>query len=404
MQLPVGGMHLEQHVSISEFSSTLGLVPDISRAASDVRLVSAGTAVAVSDGAHHLRVGIGYEDYAIRYDFERQALGTQLLDLAYTPKVWSAYVDEQWHPFGWLVLRPGMRLEHVANRADFTGVSPRLGIKAFLGDDLALTASAGRYYQVIHSVRDFGQPVTLFDFWIGADDLTPVAQSDHFVFGFERWLGGDVSLTVEGYYKTFDNLVMQNVRDDPQVRGDEFVPAHGDAHGVDVMVRKYRGRITGWMSYGYGKTIRHTEEQSSFPPSHDRRHTVNVVLQAPGPFGSTMGARWGYGSPLPYTGIVGQWIHREYNVDEHTFDDIDEESISTTINDRRFPYYSRLDVGFRWRFEKWGGILRPYIQLVNVYDRRNVWFYIFEYDRSPPVRRGYSQLPIFPTFGVEFEW
>ena len=86
------------------------------------------------------------------------------------------------------------------------------------------------------------------------------------------------------------------------------------------------------------------------------------------------------------------------------FDGIDDESISTTLNGKRYPHYSRLDVSFRWQFEKWGGTWQPYLQLVNVYDRRNVWYYLFDYDRSPPIRRGRSQLPVLPSFGVEFKW
>ena len=31
--------------------------------------------------------------------------------------------------------------------------------------------------------------------------------------------------------------------------------------------------------------------------------------------------RWGYGSPLPYTGFVGQWDHRRYNPTDHVFDE-----------------------------------------------------------------------------------
>ena len=117
-----------------------------------------------------------------------------------------------------------------------------------------------------------------------------------------------------------------------------------------------------------------------------------------------MGVRLGYGSPLPYTGIVGQWFHREYNADDHVFDRFDDEVISTVINGERYPYYARLDIGFRWQIETWGGILRPFVQIVNAFNRTNVWVYTFKFDQSPPTRTGISQLPFFPTIGVEFEF
>ncbi|NIM49998.1 MAG: hypothetical protein GTO22_12250 [Gemmatimonadales bacterium] len=170
-----------------------------------------------------------------------------------------------------------------------------------------------------------------------------------------------------------------------------------------MFVRKFTGKITGWLAYGYAKTQR-TADTLTFPPSHDRRHTLNVVMQAPGPLRGQLGVRLGFGSPLPYTGIVGQWLHRNYNSELHVFDHFETESVSREINGERFPFYARIDVGLRWRVEKWGGVLRPYVQVVNVLNRKNVWVYAFDYDQVPPTRSGLSQLPFLPAVGVEFEF
>jgi len=115
-----------------------------------------------------------------------------------------------------------------------------------------------------------------------------------------------------------------------------------------------------------------------------------------------MSVRFGYGSPLPYTGIVGQWLHRNYNAELHTFDYSERESVSTELNGERFPPYARLDIGFRWTTYTLGGELRPFFNIVNVFNRSNVWVYAFDFDRSPATRSGISQLPFFPTIGVEF--
>ena len=71
------------------------------------------------------------------------------------------------------------------------------------------------------------------------------------------------------------------------------------------------GKVRGWVAYTFVKAVRRSQG-IEYPPGHDRRHTLNVVLQTPGPLHSDMGFRWGFGSPLPYTSIVGQWDHREY--------------------------------------------------------------------------------------------
>jgi len=425
---PLGPVMFEHHVDVSHFATRFALVPDQMDARNTVRQLSARTAAAFHlTEANEVKLGVGVEDHRIDYtylnasvnlnvpdgvlisgrkipyDFGDLTLSGQVLDLTYRPQVLFAFLDDQWRPFPGVLLRPGVRVEYVKGGAGFTGVSPRIGAKAFLTEHLALTGSVGRYYQALHSIRDQEVPITLFDFWIGADARTPVARADHLVLGVERWFGRQTSLSVEGYAKRYANLPLRNEADDPRVRGDEFTVATGDSWGVDVLVRRHVGAVRGWVSYSYANTKRRVGGQS-FVPAHDRRHTLNVVVQAPGPLGSAMSVRWGYGSGLPYTGVVGQWIHREYNADLHIFELPNQEVVSTTVNGERYPYYARLDVGVRWQFNWLGGVWRPYVNVVNAYNRRNVFAYTYDFGAVPPTRSGWSQLPILPTVGLEFKW
>ena len=41
-------------------------------------------------------------------------------------------------------------------------------------------------------------------------------------------------------------------------------------------------------------------------------------------------------------------------------------------------------------------------QVANLYNRRNPFVYVFDYDAAPATRTGVSQIPLLPTFGVEF--
>ena len=399
------GRPVEVGASVTEFSTTVGLFPDFARVHNDARLFTAKAAVSLSpERSHDVRVGGGIEDYRMRYDARSEALSTSFLDLRYRPRVWSAFIDDQWRPDDWLLIRPGVRLEAVGGGADAATYSPRIALKAFLTEDFALTGSTGRYYQPIHSLRDHNSPWSFVDFWIGADSVTPVGRSDHLVFGFEQWFAPDLSLTVEGYRKTFDDILNTNVADDLSVRGDEFVTMTGDAYGLDLLLRRYAGDWNGWISYSFGKSIRQDPTQE-FAPAHDRRHFLNLVLNGSGPLGSSMSVRWGYGSPLPYTQIVGQWEHRTYSVSANGFRDTETEPIADLqLNGRRYPHYSRLDVSFRWDKRLWGGQARPFLQFVNLYNRPNVFLYNFDFTEAPGVRRTVPQLPFLPSFGMEFEF
>jgi outer membrane receptor protein involved in Fe transport len=325
-----------------------------------------------------------------------------LFNTDYHPTIWSVYADDQWDVSSRLKVRPGVRVESVPI-ARFTGVAPRASFKLLLTHDKALTGSLGRYHQAVHSLRDQELPITVYEFWIGADEFVPVARSDHAVLGYEQWFERGFQVDVEAYLKTYRNLVIPNSAQSLRDVGNQYRLMEGESWGVDVLLRRHVGRFKGWVSYGFAKTERRAGEMR-FPPAHDRRHTVNVVLSAPGPLGSELGLRWGLGSPLPYTGLNGEWSHRQYLLSEHAFGNGETEPIGAAINAERFPTYSRLDLGLRWQFEKWGIQWNPYFQVANVYNRRNVFVYVFDYGARPATRSGVAQVPLFPSFGIEFKW
>jgi hypothetical protein len=411
---PLHGAVVETRASVTKFFTTLAFKPELARWGNDVRLLSASTDVTVAPWhKHQLHVGTGVERYDMTYDLVSPMFefGDQpgnygglipLFNHDYHPTIWSLYADDEWDAASWLKLRPGIRLEHVPVAA-FTGIAPRASFKLFLTSDKALIGSVGRYHQAVHSLRDQELPVTIYEFWIGADEFVPVAQTDHLVLGYEQWFGRGFQLNVEAYRKAYRNLVIPNSAQSMRDVGNQYRTMEGDSWGVDVLLRRHTGRVQGWISYGFNKTERRADGMT-FPPAHDRRHMLNVVLRAPGPLGSELGVRWGWGSPLPYTGLNGEWSHRDYRLSQHSFDGGETEPISTAINAERFPSYSRLDVGLRWQFDKWGIQWSPYVQVANLYNRRNVFIYVFDYGSRPATRSGVSQVPLFPTFGIEFKW
>jgi hypothetical protein len=395
---------LDTRAGFSAFTSRLGIEPDYARFTNTARLFTAQTTLAPNpDGRHDVRVGAGVEVYRMDYSLESGALATVLFDAQYRPTVLTAYADDQWHVGNRLILRPGFRVEHVT-AAEKTVLSPRLTAKWFLTPTTAVTASAGRYHQVIHSIRDQELPVTIYEFWIGADRFVPIGRADHLVLGVERWLGDDWQITLEGYRKNYGGLVTPNSAQDLAVFGDEFIPTDGWAWGGDFLLRKHAGALRGWLGYGFTKAERRQAGGAAYPPGHDRRHTLNLVLFLTGPLGADVGLRWGLGSPLPYTGFVGEWNHRQYDATRHRFEDADHEPISAGINGERYPAYNRLDLSLRWDFTKWGVRWEPYLQVANVYNRKNVFLYFFDYGTVPATRTGVSQLPLLPTFGIEFSF
>jgi hypothetical protein len=400
---PVGPHRLILDAGASGFSTAFGLRPGILDAENTARLLSGSARLQLTAHRDHaVTVGAAVESYRMQYDAGSESFGSSFLRLRYAPVVWSGFGEDEWRVSDRLIVRPGLRVEGVQG-PDVVRFSPRIGAKYFVTPSVALTGSAGRYHQVIHSLRDQNLPWNIFDLWIGADSATPVASSTHLVGGIEWWFGAAESVSLEVYRKTFTDIIDANLDEDPGVQGDEILAVSGDAWGFDLLVRRHWGRLSGWVAYSFTKAIRETPGGRVYPAVHDRRHMVNVVLQAPGPFGSDAGVRLGIGSPLPYTPFIGEWNHRFYRAATHTFDNLDREPIaSPDLNSARFPMYGRIDVSLRWELRRFGGILRPYVQVANVLNRRNVFLYFYDYTTAPATRTAFSQLPVLPSVGVEF--
>ena len=70
-------------------------------------------------------------------------------------------------------------------------------------------------------------------------------------------------------------------------------------------------------------------------------------------------------------------------------------------NGSRYPARHRLDLSLRKTVTKSWGTITPYMSIINVYNQKNVLFYFFDYQSSPPTRQGVSMIPFLPTVGVE---
>jgi hypothetical protein len=412
---PVGRMLLEQRLSYTGFTSHLELRPNLVSYHNPASIWSASSTLAFSSRRHEGRVGADFEGYDLRYSIANPAIPNELgfpgnpspafFNTRYQPAVLAGFVDDQWRPSQSLLLRGGVRVERVGGGADVTTVAPRAAFKVFVSRDQAITGSLGSYYQVIQSLSDRDLPISIYEFWVGANGKIPVAHSDHVVAGMERWLGAGhaTALSIEGYYKTFGNLIRPQpglaLRDTSNV----FQPVDGNAWGVEVLLRRYVGRTRGWIAYSFVRAVRHSGGET-YPPAHDRTHSLNVVVESPGPLGGDLGVRFGFGSPLPYTALIGSWNHQEYSPTSGTFTGTNAEPLPGPLNGARYAVYSRLDAGCRWHLHRLGIDWQPHIDVVNVTDRQNVFAYFFDTDASPPTRTAFYQLPILVSVGLDLSW
>ena len=340
--------------------------------------------------------------------------------------LFGTYVQTRWSaPRAWLV-ELGLRADgYSPDPGDWVQeIAPRLAVKRFLGGgDVAVKVAVGRYTQFVHSLRDEELPIGL-DFWVLAGARAPHTISDQLQVGIEGYHGIDWFWSLEGYVRSFDGVVTFNTADDPNDDFDDILSGDGLSYGVDLMVRKETGAVSGWLAVSYLEADRTFPDplsplpgrpEVSYSPIFDRRIDVDLVLRYPAPWGWEGGIRWNLGTGIPYTSVLGSYQYYEpryvggrglewSGAPDPDADPDDDGDFGVVLGDRnssRYPAYHRLDVSFRRTSEKSWGSITPYVNLVNVYNRRNVLFYFFEYERSPAVRSGVSMFPVLPTFGVE---
>lgn len=344
----------------------------------------------------------------------------------------GAFLQTRWgFPASWLV-EAGVRVDRWApdeGRA-VQEVSPRLAAKRFFGGGRwAVKAAAGRYTQFLHSIRDEELPLGL-DVWVLAGPRAPHVVSDQVQAGIETFPAEGWTVSLEGYRRTFDGVVAFNQADNPNFNTDDFLRGTGLSWGADLFVRRDGPGTSGWISLSYLRADRTFPDILSpaqplpnvtFSPIFDRRIDLDLVLRFPALRGWQGGLRFNLGTGTPYTPVTGSYAYYVPNVleaggrftwsggqDPTDEEDEDEGSGFGVIlgerNGARYPTYHRVDVSFRRTFEKSWGRITPHVDILNVYNQRNVLFYFFEYQRDPAVRSGISMFPFLPTVGVEINF
>jgi len=316
----------------------------------------------------------------------------------------ALWVEDLWRVSSRWIVDGGLRAEALTGR-EWAGLSPRVTLKFLATPELAFTVGVGRATQWMHSLAGDG-PLRYFDVWVASDSFTPVSAAWHYVAGVERRIPNG-SVRVEGYLKQYDRVMEANWSEDPAIRGDEFFADQGRSYGADMIARYQPATVLGgWVSYTYGVSAR-TRDGVTWAPGHDRRHDLNVVaMWRLSQY--RLGARFGYASGTPYTAIVGQVARRVYDPSRDQWGTGDPpiyvEPLGGPHNGARFPANHRLDLDASREFHVHGGIVAPYVSVVNAYNAKNIFIYRYDYSTDTPTRKAISQFPIVPSLGVRIDF
>ena len=274
---------------------------------------------------------------------------------------------------------PGFRADYdnATHRWDY---SPRINARQELKSGFPRTtfkAGAGLFYQpptVMQTDPNYGQ--------LGLVS----SRSIHYDVGFEQEFTRELELSMDVYYKSFDNLVVSGSGNS----GDGF------AYGVEWLLRYKPDRhFFGWLSYTLSRSERRDTSSDSYRLfQYDQTHVLTVIgsyklgrgWQLGGRFRLTSGALYTPSTTGAYNATVGSQLAAS----------------AYPAYGSRLPLFHQLDVRTdkTWDFQSWK--LSAYLDVQNVYYRKNAEgvSYNYNYTQSTLV----SGLPILPSLGVRGEF
>lgn len=374
--------------------------------------------------AHHIRFGGDYLVHRFHPEYNRSVayekneetsveIGQEFAnDLLWGHEA-GVYAEDDWTLSSAVRLNAGLRfsLFNVQGKT-YTGLEPRVSLRWLLDDNLSFKASYSRMNQYVHLISNSFISLPT-DAWMPVTRKLKPLISDQVSAGFYYNLNKEYNFSVEGYYKTLDNLL--EYRD-----GHTFTPSfvnwedkltagEGRSYGAEFMVRKETGRTTGWVGYGLSWSDRQFDELNQgarYPARFDNRHKLNIVVMHKISPKVELSAAWSYASGNHVTLSLENYY--ENGTGSPTNNDNRYMGASESIdyyegrNNYQLPAYHRLDLGIKiYRPKKKGRMGIWTVSIYNVYSRMNP-FMIYKSDKTvPDPGSSYGKnVPVFKTIGI----
>ena len=268
----------------------------------------------------------------------------------------------------------------------YHGIEPRLSMKFNLPDNGSFRVSYQRMHQFMNQVSNTSV-ISPADFWKSCDSHIAPLISDQFAIGlFKNPKKGLFETSVEVYYKNLQNLMEYKngavLVMNHHVETD-IIMAKGYSYGLEMYIRKNLGRLNGWVSYTYSRTMRKTNnnfpdeiinDRKYFPSVYDRPHDLSTVLNY------QISRRWRFSGNFILTSGRPITLPEQ----KYTFEGRQVVYYSER-NKYRMPPYHRMDVSITFdenlrRKRMWKGSWT--FSVYNLYGRKNPYSVFYRKDAS----------------------
>jgi len=314
---------------------------------------------------------------------------------------------------GNITFREYIKSDLAGENDNYRNIEPRVSLRYRINTNNSIKMAFTQNYQYIHlaSLSSLSLPA---DLWVpSSKDIKPKFSTQYALGYFKNFNENMYETSVEAYYKEITNLIEYKEgvlpEDNTNTNSDDaFVFGDGDSYGVELLIKKNKGKTTGWIGYTLSKTTKYFDDVNNgnpFPAKYDRRHDLSITAS------HKINDKWTLSTVFVYaTGnsitlpteryVVGGDVYTEY----------------TSRNGYKMPPYHRLDIGATFKPKP----KRKYesswnFSIYNVYSRKNPYFIYFALesdDDSGSIQNGnitpkayqVSIFPILPSVTWNFSF
>ncbi len=326
----------------------------------------------------------------------------------------SAYAEDDWKISNRLKANFGLHASSFSVEGQhYNSLQPRLSTRLLLANDFAIKASFATMTQFIHLLTNAGLGLPT-DLWVPSTAKVKPQQANQWAFGLAKTYKSEYEFSAEVYYKTMNNLIEYKngasyLSTDENWQDKVVVNGQGKSYGLELLLQKKTGVVTGWLGYTLSKSLRQFDELNfgkEFPYKYDRRHDVSIALTRKLKKRMDFSMAWVFGTgnaiTLPvenYEGAsnaIGSLGRGNYYQDVTFYGD---------RNSYRMNSYHRLDLSFSWWKDKKWGQRKWTISIYNAYSQKNPFYMDISRDNSGNKKFiQFSLFPILPSISYSFKF
>ena len=295
-----------------------------------------------------------------------------------------------------LLMEMGARVSGYHCQKSFYRVMPHLKFNYDLSPSAKLNLNLGIRNQYLFQTG-FSSAGLPTEFWFAADQNHRPQYACHAALQGEFWFAEkEYRLSVETYYKWLMNQIENNsnmfdILFSSYSFDGSLLHGKGYNYGLNLLLEKRRGKLTGWLSGSLGRAMRKfdgEQYQGWYPAGHERIYELNAVATYRINRRVSLGSTYVLASGTPYTKVNYAYLMSGNLVTEYG-----------PHNGDRVKPYMRLDLSVSYDFATKGSVRSGInFSLYNVTMHGNDLFYrIKVYDNHVRYNGFKFLMPIMPS-------